>query len=60
MLCNLDFGFVILETAQGPNPSFFLFLGGLLFNLGACWDKGLRLGLGPGLDNYADLKGRDL
>ena len=31
---------VILVSAQGPNPSF-LFFGGLLFVLGACWDKGL-------------------
>ena len=28
---------------------FFLFLGGLLFNLGACWDKGLDSDLDQGL-----------
>ena len=38
---------VILVSALGPNPSFFLFFGGLLFDLG----QGLGLGLGPGLDN---------
>ena len=38
---------VIFVSALGPNPSFFLFLGGLLFDLG----QGLGLGLGPGLDN---------
>ena len=35
---------VILESAQGPNPSFFLFIR-LLFNLGACWDQDLDQGL---------------
>ena len=35
---------MILESAQGPNPSFIFFLGGgLLFNLGVCWDRGLDL-----------------
>ena len=34
---------VILESAQGPNPSFFLFIR-LLFNLGACWDQDLDQG----------------
>ena len=34
---------VILESAQGPNTSFFLF-GGTFIRLGG-------LGLGPGLDN---------
>ena len=36
---------VILESAQGPNPSFSLFIR-LLFNFGACWDKGLDLDQG--------------
>ena len=36
---------VILESAQGPNPSFFFFL----FNFGACWDTGLDLDLDQGL-----------
>ena len=35
---------VILESAQGPNPSFFLFIR-LLFDLGACWDQDLDQGL---------------
>ena len=35
---------VILESAQGPNP-FFFFFGGLLFDLGACWDQDLDQGL---------------
>ena len=39
---------VILVSAQGPNPSF-LFFGGLLFVLGACWDKGLDSDLDQGL-----------
>ena len=39
---------VILVSAQGPNPSF-SFFGGLLFDLGACWDKGLDLDLYQGL-----------
>ena len=34
----------IIVSAQGPNPSFFLG-GGLLFDLGACWDKDLDQGL---------------
>ena len=44
---------VILVSAQGPNPSFFFF-GGLLFDLGACWDKGLDSDLDQGLtiNNY--------
>ena len=33
----------ILLSALGPNPSFF---GGLLFNLGVCWDRGLDLDQG--------------
>ena len=40
---------VILVSAQGPNPSFFLFLGGLLFDFGACLDKGLDSDLDQGL-----------
>ena len=35
---------VILVSAQGPNPSFFLFIQ-LLFDLGACWDQDLDQGL---------------
>ena len=35
---------VIIESAQGPNPSFFLFIR-LLFDLGACWDQDLDQGL---------------
>ena len=35
---------VIFESAQGPNPSFFLFIR-LLFDLGACWDQDLDQGL---------------
>ena len=35
---------VIMESAQGPNPSFFLFIR-LLFDLGACWDQDLDQGL---------------
>ena len=42
---------VILVSALGPNPSFFLF-GGLLFNLGACWDRGPDLDLDQGLTIY--------
>ena len=40
---------VILVSAQGPNPSFFSFFGGLLFDLGACLDKGLDSDLDQGL-----------
>ena len=39
---------VILVSALGPNPSFFLFWG-LLFNLGICWDRGLDSDLDQGL-----------
>ena len=39
---------VILVSAQGPKPSF-SFLGGLLFDLGACWDKGLDSDFDQGL-----------
>ena len=41
---------VILVSAQGPNPSFFFF-GGAFIQLGGLFGQGLRLGLGPGLDN---------
>ena len=40
---------VILVSALGPNPSFFLF-GGTFIQLGGLLGQGL--GLGPGLDNY--------
>ena len=40
---------VILVSAQGPNPSFFLFWGDFYFDLGACWDKGLDSDLDQGL-----------
>ena len=33
-----------MESAQGPHPSFFLFIQ-LLFDLGACWDQDLDQGL---------------
>ena len=39
---------VILVSAQGPNPSFFFFWG-ILFDLGACLDKGLDSDLDQGL-----------
>ena len=39
---------VILVSAKGPNP-FFSFLGGLLFDLGACRDEGLDSDLDKGL-----------
>ena len=35
---------VIVISAQGTNPSFFVFIR-LLFNLGACWDRDLDQGL---------------
>ena len=38
--CGWVVAHVILVSALGPNPSFFLF-GGLLFNLGVWWDRGL-------------------
>ena len=41
---------VILVSAQGPNPSFFLFLGDF-YPTGGLFGQGLGLGLGPGLDN---------
>ena len=42
---------VILVSAQGPNPSFFLFWGTFI-RLGGLLGQGLGLGLGPGLDNF--------
>ena len=45
--CDLD---VILVSALGPNPSFFLFWGTFIIQLGGLLGQGL--GLGPGLDNY--------
>ena len=41
--------YVILVSAQGPNPSFFLFWGTFI-RLGDLLGQGLGLGLGPGLD----------
>ena len=41
---------VILVSALGPNPSFFLFLG-TFSQLGGLLGQGPGLGLGPGLDN---------
>ena len=38
---------MIMESAQGPNPSFFFFI-----RLGACWDTGLDLDLDQGLTIY--------
>ena len=43
---------VILVSARGPNPSFFLFWGTFI-QLGGLLGKGL--GLGPGLDNNNDI-----
>ena len=42
--------YVILVSAQGPNPSFFFFWGTNI-RLGGLFGQGLGLGLGPGLDN---------
>ena len=42
--------YVILVSAQGPNPSFFLFFGGTNIRLGGLLGQGFGLGLGPGLD----------
>ena len=41
---------VILVSAQGPNPFFFLFWGTFI-KLGGLFGQVLGLGLGPGLDN---------
>ena len=46
---------MILVSALGPNPSFFLFWGTFI-QLGGLLGQGPGLGLGPGLDN----KGRNL
>ena len=43
---------VILVSALGPNPSFFLFWG-TLFNLGVCWDRGLDLDQGLTISSLA-------
>ena len=42
---------VILVSALGPNPSFFLFWGTYI-QLGGLLGQGPGLGLGPGLDNF--------
>ena len=42
---------VILVSALGPNPSFFLFWGTFI-QLGGLLGQGSGLGLGPGLDNH--------
>ena len=41
---------VIIVSALGPNPSFFLFRGTFI-QLGGLLGQGHGLGLGPGLDN---------
>ena len=41
---------VKIVSAQGPNPSFFVFWGTFI-QLGGLWGQRLGLGLGPGLDN---------
>ena len=46
---------VILVSALGPNPSFFLFWGTFI-QLGGLLGQGLGPGLGPGLDNLVNLK----
>ena len=46
--CGEVVAHVILESALGPNPSFFLFWGTFI-RLGGLLGQGL--GLGPGLDN---------
>ena len=45
--------YVILVSAQRPNPSFFFFWGTFI-RLGGLLGQGLGLGLGPGLDNKPD------
>ena len=42
---------MILVSALGPNPSFFLFWWTFI-QLGGLLGQGPGLGLGPGLDNY--------
>ena len=41
---------VILVSALGPNPSFFLYWGTFI-PLGGLLGQGPEIGLGPGLDN---------
>ena len=48
---------VILVSALGPNPSFFLFWGTFI-QLGGLLGQGPGLGLGPGLDNIVKLRSR--
>ena len=45
---------VILVSALGPNPSFFLFWGTFI-QLGGLLGQGPGPGLGPGLDNFISL-----
>ena len=47
---------VILVSALGPNPSFFLFWGTFI-QLGGLLGQGPGLGLGPGLDNNNHIYG---
>ena len=47
---------VILVSALGPNPSFFLFWGTFI-QLGGLLGQGPGLGLGPGLDNKKKKEG---
>ena len=44
---------MILESALGPNQSFFPFFGGLFIRLGGLLVQGL--GLGPELDNLVQI-----
>ena len=46
---------VILVSALGPNPSFFLFWGTFIL-LGGLLGQGLGLALGPGFDNNLKFK----
>ena len=50
-LCGGVVAHVILVSALGPNPSFFLFWGTFI-QLGGLLGQGPGLGLGPGLDNF--------
>ena len=45
---------MILVSALGPNPSFFLYWGTFI-QLGGLLGQGPGLGLGPGLDNIFNL-----
>ena len=49
-------GHVILVSALGPNPSFYLFWGTFI-QLGGLLGQGPGLGLGPGLDNSIKFNG---